>query len=160
MTAAIANRGFYYTPHIIKKIQDSSIPEKFKEIHKTTIDKKYFEPVINGLFDVFEKKHGTAHSSKVNGIEICGKTGTSQNTHGQDHSIFIAFAPKDNPKIAIAVFVENGYWGSRWAGPIATLMIEKYLKGETNRPYLENRMLTGSLQDEYDKQLIEEENEK
>jgi penicillin-binding protein 2 len=160
MTAAIANRGFYYTPHIIKKIQGTNIPEKFKEIHKTTIDKKYFEPVINGLFDVFEKKHGTAHSSKVNGIEICGKTGTSQNPHGQDHSIFIAFAPKDNPKIAIAVFVENGYWGSRWAGPIATLMIEKYLKGKTSRPYLENRMLTGSLQEEYDKQLIEEENEK
>jgi len=160
MTAAIANRGFYYTPHIIEKIQGTTIPKKFKKIHKTTIDKKYFEPVINGLFDVFEKKHGTAHSSKVNGIEICGKTGTSENTHGQDHSIFIAFAPKDNPKIAIAVFVENGYWGSRWAGPIATLMIEKYLKGKTNRPYLENRMLTGSLQDEYDKQLIEEENEK
>jgi len=160
MTAAVANRGFYYTPHIIKKIQGEIIPEKFKEIHKTAIDKKYFEPVINGLFDVFEKKHGTAHSSKVSGIEICGKTGTSQNPHGQDHSIFIAFAPKDNPKIAIAVFVENGYWGSRWAGPMATLMIEKYLKGKTIRPYLENRMLTGSLQNEYDKQLIEEENEK
>ena len=160
MTAAVANRGFYYTPHIIKKTQGTTIPEKFKEIHKTTIDKKYFDPVINGLFNVFEKKHGTAHSSKVNGIEICGKTGTSQNPHGQDHSIFIAFAPKDNPKIAIAVFVENGYWGSRWAGPIATLMIEKYLKGKTNRPYLEKRMLTGSLQDEYDKQLIEEKNEK
>ncbi|MCF6181657.1 penicillin-binding protein 2 [Lutibacter sp.] len=160
MTAAVANRGFYYTPHIIKKIQGTTIPEKFKKIHKTAIDKKYFEPVINGLFNVFEKKHGTAHSSRVNGIEICGKTGTSQNPHGQDHSIFIAFAPKDNPKIAIAVFVENGYWGSRWAGPIATLMIEKYLKGKTSRPYLENRMLTGSLQDEYDKQLIEEENEK
>ena len=159
MTAAIANRGFYYTPHIIKKIQGSIIPKKFKEIHKTAIDKKYFDPVINGLFHVFENKHGTAHSSKVKGIEICGKTGTSENPHGQDHSIFIAFAPKDNPKIAIAVFVENGYWGSRWAGPIATLMIEKYLKGKTNRPYLEKRMLTGSLEDEYHKQLIEEENE-
>jgi penicillin-binding protein 2 len=159
MTAAIANRGFYYTPHIIKKIQGSTIPKKFKEIHKTTIDEKYFEPVITGLFNVFEKKHGTAHSSRVKDIEICGKTGTSENPHGQDHSIFIAFAPKDNPKIAIAVFVENGYWGSRWAGPIATLMIEKYLKGKTNRPFLEKRMLKGSLQEEYDKQLMEEKNE-
>ena len=67
---------------------------------------------------------------------------------------FIAFAPKDNPKIAIAVFVENGYWGSRWAGPIATLMIEKYLNGDTSRKYLEERMFNGSLQEEYDKQLI------
>ncbi|MGV6845679.1 MAG: penicillin-binding protein 2 [Lutibacter sp.] len=159
MTAAIANRGFYYTPHIIKSIEDGKISEKFKEIHQTTINKKYFDPVIQGLFDVFEKKHGTAHSSKVKGIEICGKTGTAENPHGQDHSIFIAFAPKDQPKIAIAVFVENGYWGSRWAGPIATLMIEKYLTHKTNRKYLEDRMLNGSLQDEYKKQYLEELNE-
>ena len=106
------------------------------------------------MFDVFEK--GTASTSRVKGIEICGKTGTAENPHGQDHSVFVAFAPKDNPKIAIAVFVENGYWGARWAGPIATLMIEKYLNGKTIRPELEKRMLEGSLQDEYDKQLLME----
>lgn len=155
MTATVANRGFYFTPHIVKNIEGQELDPKFTTPKQTTIDKKHFKPVIKGLFDVFENPKGTAASSRVNGIEICGKTGTAQNPHGQDHSIFIAFAPKDDPKIAIAVFVENGYWGSRWAGPIATLMIEKYLNGETIRPRIEERMLNGSLEEEYAKQLIE-----
>jgi penicillin-binding protein 2 len=155
MTAIIANKGNYYTPHIVKKIKNKKLDTKFTTLKHTTIDKEYFEPIIEGLFDVFEHPKGTATWSRVKGIEICGKTGTAENPHGQDHSIFIAFAPKDNPKIAIAVFVENGYWGSRWAGPIATLMIEKYLNGKTKRPWEEQRMFNGSLQSEYDKQLIE-----
>jgi len=153
MTAAVANKGTYYTPHIVKNIKDQNLDLTFTTLKHTSIDEKHFEPIIEGLFNVFENPHGTAHWSKVKGIEICGKTGTSQNSHGQDHSIFIAFAPKDDPKIAIAVFVENGYWGSRWAGPIASLMIEKYLTGQTIRPWKEKEMLNGSLQDEYDKQL-------
>jgi penicillin-binding protein 2 len=156
MTATVANRGFYFTPHIVKKIKGEVLSEKYTTPNYATIDKKYFEPVIEGLFNVFENPRGTASWSKVKGIEICGKTGTAENPHGQDHSIFIAFAPKDDPKIAIAVFVENGYWGSRWAGPIASLMIEKYLRGETIRPWKEQEMFNGSLQDEYDKQLQEE----
>ena len=155
MTAAVANRGFYFIPHIVKNIKGKELDSKFTTQINTTINKEHFEPVIEGLFNVFENPNGTARGSKVTGIEICGKTGTSENPHGQDHSIFIAFAPKDNPKIAIAVFVENGYWGSRWAGPIASLMIEKYLNGETIRPYLEQRMFEGSLQEEYDKQLLQ-----
>lgn len=155
MTTIVANKGTYYTPHIVKKIKAQKLDTKFTTLKYTTINKEHFEPVIEGLFNVFENPHGTAHWSKVKGIEICGKTGTSENPHGQDHSIFIAFAPKENPKIAIAVFVENGYWGSRWAGPIATLMIEKYLNGETIKPWEEQRMFNGSLQGEYDKQLIE-----
>ena len=155
MTAAVANRGFYFTPHIVKQIKDKKLDEKYTTPKYTSIDEKYFEPVIEGLFNVFENPRGTASWSKVKGIEICGKTGTAENPHGQDHSIFIAFAPKDNPKIAIAVFVENGYWGSRWAGPIASLMIEKYLKGETIRPWKEQEMFNGSLQEEYNKQLKE-----
>jgi penicillin-binding protein 2 len=111
------------------------------------------------MFNVFEL--GTARGSKIADIEICGKTGTAENfkrINGErvqftDHSIFIAFAPKDDPKIAIAVFVENGYWGSRWAAPIASLMIEKYIKGEISRDWLEERMLQGSLEEEYNKQL-------
>ncbi|MDY7395318.1 penicillin-binding protein 2 [Aureibaculum sp. 2210JD6-5] len=155
MTATIANKGFYFTPHIIKKIDNKPIQiDKFIQPKKTTIDAEHFVPVIEGMYNTVEK--GTARWSKVKGIEICGKTGTAENPHGQDHSIFIAFAPKDNPKIAIAVFVENGYWGSRWAGPIATLMIEKYLKGEISRPWDEKRMFEGSLRDEYDKQLLAE----
>jgi penicillin-binding protein 2 len=155
MTAAIANEGFYYIPHIAKKIKGKPLDKKFTTPVYTTIDKKNFKPVIEGLFDVFNNPRGTARGSMVEGIEICGKTGTSENPHGQDHSIFIAFAPKDNPKIAIAVFVENGYWGARWAGPIATLMIEKYLIGETVRPLVEKRMFEGSIQEEYDKQYQE-----
>lgn len=161
MISAVANRGYYYTPHVVKEIKGETLDNKFTTPHQTTINKEYFEPVIDGLFEVFENKKGTAHSSRVKGIEICGKTGTAENfavINGErkqltDHSIFVAFAPKDNPKIAITVFIENGYWGSRWAGPIATLMIEKYLKGDTNRKFVEQRMLNGSLQNEYDRQL-------
>ncbi|MGV8944965.1 MAG: penicillin-binding protein 2 [Lutibacter sp.] len=155
MTAAIANEGFYFIPHIAKKINGEELDKKFTTPIYTTIEKKYFKPVIEGLFDVFNNPRGTARGSMVEGIQICGKTGTSENPHGQDHSIFIAFAPKDNPKIAIAVFVENGYWGARWAGPIATLMIEKYLNGKTSRPEVEERMFKGSIQEEYDKQYKE-----
>ena len=154
MTAAVANRGFYFTPHIAKHIDGVPLNEKFTIPNYTSIDKKHFEPVIEGLFNVVDNPRGTAHWSKVIGIDICGKTGTAENPHGQDHSIFIAFAPKDNPKIAIAVFVENGYWGSRWAGPIATLMIEKYLNGEISRPLVEERMFNGSIQEEYDRQIL------
>jgi penicillin-binding protein 2 len=159
MIATVANRGYYYTPHIIKKIEGQKIDKKFTTKHVTTVNKKYFEPVINGLFDVYNL--GTAHGLNVEGIDICGKTGTAENytkINGkrvklQDHSIFVAFAPKDNPKIAIAVFVENGYWGARWAGPITSLMIEKYVKKKITRKDLEKRMLEGSLQGEYNKYL-------
>ena len=121
-TAAIANRGWYYKPHIIKSIGETdSLPTVYAEKHYTTIDPKHFDPVIEGLFDVYN--YGTASHLKIPGVEICGKTGTAENytrIDGKriqltDHSVFIAFAPKDNPKIAIAVFVENGFWGSRWA---------------------------------------------
>ena len=159
MIATVANRGFYYTPHIIKKIEGQKIDKKYTTKHVTTVNKKYFEPVISGLFDVYNL--GTAHGLNVEGIDICGKTGTAENytkINGkrvklQDHSIFVAFAPKDNPKIAIAVFVENGYWGARWAGPITSLMIEKYIKKKITRKDLEKRMLEGSLQGEYNKYL-------
>lgn len=156
-TAAIANRGHYYTPHIIKEIAGQPIDENYTTMKHTTVDPKYFEPVVEGLFDVYN--YGTAQYLKVPGIEICGKTGTSENfaiiegkrTQLTDHSIFIAFAPKDNPKIAIAVFVENGYYGSRWAGRIASLMIEQYIKGEVTLKQMEKLVLEKSLEDEYAK---------
>lgn len=157
LMATVANRGYYYTPHIVKKIKGEILDKKFRTKHVTTIDRKYFEPVISGMFDVYNK--GTAFGLGVAGIDICGKTGTAENylkVNGkrvklQDHSIFVAFAPKDNPKIAIAVFVENGYWGKRWAGPITTLMIEKYLRRKITRVDFEKRMLEGSLKDQYSK---------
>jgi penicillin-binding protein 2 len=157
MMAAVANHGFYFTPHIIKKIEGEVIDKKFRTKHITTVDRKYFQPMIDGLFDVYNL--GTAHALQVEGIEICGKTGTAENfakINGkrvklQDHSIFVAFAPRNNPKIAIAVLVENGYWGARWAGPITSLMIEKYLRKKITRTDLEKRMLEGSLKGEYAK---------
>ncbi|MDT0559216.1 penicillin-binding protein 2 [Ichthyenterobacterium sp. W332] len=157
MTAAIANRGYYYTPHIIKSIEGDTIPSKYTKRNYTTIDKQHFEPVVQGMYDVYNK--GTAKHLKVSGIEICGKTGTAENfvridsvkTQLTDHSIFVAFAPKDNPKIAIAVFVENGYWGGRFAGRIASLMIEKYIKGDVTRTDFERWILDHTLEHEYEK---------
>ena len=138
-----------------KTINDSLYPK-----NQTLIDAKHFETVIEGMHQVVER--GTARIAKIRGIEVCGKTGTVENfirlnnekTQLTDHSIFIAFAPKDNPKIAIAVFIENGYWGARWAAPIASLMIEKYLTGEVKRNWLENKMLKGSLMAEYEKPFL------
>jgi len=155
MTAAIANRGHYYTPHIIKNIEGQTIDANYTTPKHTTIDKRHFDPVVEGLFDVYNE--GTAWFLQVPGIEICGKTGTAENftkidgvrTQLTDHSIFIAFAPKDNPKIAIAVLVENGYYGARWAGRIASLMIEKYIKGEVTLKQMEKLVLEKSLEDEY-----------
>ncbi len=157
MAAIIGNRGYYYTPHIIKKIQGGEIDSTFTTRINTTIDKKHFEPIVQGMFDVYN--HGTAAMVQIPGIEICGKTGTAENfikidgvkTQLTDHSIFVAFAPKDNPTIAIAVFVENGYWGSRFAGRIASLMIEKYVKGEITRTDMETWILTHGLESEYAK---------
>lgn len=157
-TTAIANRGWYYKPHIIKKINSvDTIPSKYTERYHTSINKEHFEPVIQGMFDVYNV--GTGKRIQIPGIEICGKTGTAENftkidgkrVQLTDHSIFVAFAPKDNPKIAIAVIIENGYWGSRWAGRIAGLMIEKYLKGEITRKDMEEYVLNGSLIEEYEK---------
>ncbi|MFZ4678760.1 MAG: penicillin-binding protein 2 [Flavobacterium sp.] len=157
MMAAVANRGYYYTPHIIKKIKGHVIDKKFTTKHVTTINKKYFESMISGLFDVYNL--GTAHGLNVEGIDICGKTGTAENftkvdgkrVQLKDHSIFVAFAPKDNPKIAIAILVENGGFGATIAGPIASLMIEKYIKHKITRKDLETRILAKDLQPEYNR---------
>ena len=158
-TAAIANRGFYIKPHF-KKSFDNIINDSLYPVKRTLIDSKHFETVIEGMHQVVEK--GTARIAKINGLEICGKTGTVENfirlnnekTQLTDHSIFIAFAPKENPKIALAVFIENGYWGARWAAPIASLMIEKYLRKEVKRKWLEKRITEGSLIAEYEKPLL------
>lgn len=161
-TAAIANRGYFYRPHIIKKIGGKPITNKqYTTKNLTTIDKKHYPIVIEAMHDVF--KSGTGRFNQVEGIEICGKTGTSENTikmvngkkvQAPDHSILVAFAPKENPKIALAVFVENGGYGSTIATPITSLLIEKYLKGKVKRKHVEERMLNLNLQDVYDK-LIE-----
>ena len=160
-TAAIANRGYYYKPHIIKNINgNDSIPSIYTKKNNTTISREHFEPVVQGLNDVYNL--GTAKSLKIPGIDICGKTGTAENyvkidgkrVQLTDHSTFVAFAPKENPKIAIAVFIENGYWGSRYGGRIASLLIDKYLNGEVIRKDLEQWILSHSLEEEYAKPLL------
>ncbi|MDX5428834.1 MAG: penicillin-binding protein 2 [Bacteroidota bacterium] len=154
VAAIIANRGWYYTPHIVKEVNGSPIQDdRFSVRRKTTVEEKHFAPIVEGMYQVFET--GTARGARIESIPMCGKTGTAENPHGQDHSIFIAFAPKDDPKIAIAIIVENGYWGSRWAAPIASLMMEKYLTDTISRDYLEKRMFEGDLNEEYRKQMIE-----
>ncbi|MEP3090101.1 MAG: penicillin-binding transpeptidase domain-containing protein, partial [Nonlabens ulvanivorans] len=159
MTAAIANRGYFYRPHIIKAIDGEPIDNPDYTVKNyTTVEARHFEPVVEGMTAVY--KTGTAKYAQIPGIEICGKTGTVENfvkidgkrTQLTDHSVFIAFAPKDNPQIAIAVFVENGYWGSRYAAKIASLLIEKHIKGEITRKDLEKYLLTHSLEYEYEKQ--------
>lgn len=153
MTAAVANHGHYYTPHIVRAIDGVPLSDpNYTQPKYTTVDSSHFQVVIDGMFDVFET--GTARASRLESIEMCGKTGTAENPHGQDHSIFIAFAPRENPQIAIAVVVENGYWGSRWAAPIASLMIEDYINGEISRDYLYDRMVEGDLSEEYREQYI------
>ena len=122
---------------------------------ETLIDEKYYDPIIRGMVDVIEK--GTAQNSKIKGISFAGKTGTAENfikINGNrkqltDHSIFIGFAPADDPKIAICVFIENGYWGTRWAAPISSLVAEKYLKGKVERKWLEKYIINGDLTEEY-----------
>jgi len=162
-TAAIANRGYFYTPHFVKKIDSSFIDNpNFTQPKKTTINKEHFTPVVEAMHEVF--KTGTGKWSQVKGIEICGKTGTAENfivVNGikkqlDDHSILVAFAPKDNPKIALAVFVENGGYGSTIAAPITSLLIEKYINGKISKrnQYRELNMLNKSLQDIYDVQLL------
>mgnify|MGYP005750757623 FL=1 len=157
MIAAVANKGFYYTPHIIKKIEGDSIPMRFKEKKTIDIEKKYFDIIEVGLSKVYES--GTGKLLNIPGIEICGKSGTAENftkingkkTQLTDHSIFVAYAPKNNPQIAIAVLVENGYYGSTWAGRISSLMIEKYLKGNISNQRIEKLVISKSLDDEYQK---------
>ena len=150
LCATIANRGFYYTPHIIKDSENVTIDEKYKERNYTMVDTTHFHKVIGGMYRAVNSGYGsggTASVAAVKGLDICGKTGTAQNPHGDDHSVFICFAPRDNPKIAVAAYVENGGFGATWAAPIASLLTEKYLNGEigSDRKALEERMLNGNL---------------
>lgn len=152
MCATIANRGFYYIPHIIKDSEGISIDPKYKEKHYTVVDTLHFPKIIGGMYRAVNSGYGsggTASVAAVKGLDICGKTGTAQNPHGHDHSVFICFAPMDNPRIAVAAYVENGGFGATWAAPIASLLTEMYLNREIGpgRKALEARILEGNLLD-------------
>ncbi|MFN7313464.1 MAG: penicillin-binding protein 2 [Bacteroidota bacterium] len=144
-TSIVANRGYYVTPHVVKRIDGKPNPNaEYNKRHWASVDTPFYNIIIEGMQDVVER--GTGYVAKIPGIEICGKTGTAQNPHGKDHSVFFAFAPKNKPKIAIAVFVENAGFGATWAAPIASLLIEQYLTGKHDtRKYLLERMLKGNL---------------
>ncbi len=146
--AIIANRGWYITPHFVKGYSMNNGPVQMRSFQKhfTDIDPAHFEPVVEGM--ALAVSAGTARNAAIPDIVVCGKTGTAENPHGKDHSILFCFAPKDNPRIALAVYIENAGFGGTYAAPIAGLMIEKYLAGEIRtepRKLLEKRMLETSL---------------
>jgi hypothetical protein len=144
LCATIANRGYFYTPHIVKEISDSTIDAKFRQRHQPKIKKEYYNLVAEGMR--MAVLGGTCHAANLPGLDVCGKTGTAQNPHGKDHSAFMGFAPYKNPKIAVCVYVENAGYGAAYGVPIGSLIIEKYLKGEIapGRKALEERMLNAN----------------
>lgn len=145
IVAIIANKGWYYTPHFVKSIGYRGPLPQFRKKHWTMIDRRHFDPVIEGMRLVVNEDGGTGKQARMDNIIVCGKTGTVQNPHGEDHSVFFAFAPMKNPKIAIAVFVENAGWGGSWAAPISQLMIEKYLKRKVSDKDKEKRMIEAQI---------------
>ena len=150
LAACIANRGYWFPPHLAKRFKTGGpIPGLYRDSVRVHIDQRYFDMVVEGMNQCV--KRGTAHACAIPDIEVCGKTGTSQNPHGDDHSVFFAFAPKDHPRIAIAVYVENAGWGASYAAPIASLMIEKYLNDSivADRLPMEERMVKANLIDKY-----------
>lgn len=146
VAAIIANRGYYYTPHLLKNLGSlSETPKLFQQKHEVMVDSSNFTPVVEGMQLVYEGEHGSSRWYKIEDIEMCGKTGTAENPHGDDHSVFIAFAPKDNPRIAIAVVVETSGFGATWAAPIASLMIEKYLNNDVKPRWYLDKILNANL---------------
>lgn len=147
LAAIMANRGFYYIPHIVKDSDGVKIDSRFHERQYTKVDTSYFNVAVEGMYMAVNGGGSagmTARAAAIPGLDVCGKTGTAQNPHGKDNSVFICFAPKDNPKIAVAAYVENAGFGATWALPVASLMLEMYLNGEISpqRKYLEDRLLT------------------
>ena len=147
LAAIMANRGFYYIPHIVKDSDGVRIDGRFHEKQYTKVDTSYFQVAVEGMYMAVNGGGSagmTARAAAIPGLDVCGKTGTAQNPHGKDNSVFLCFAPKDNPKIAVAAYVENAGFGATWALPVASLMLEMYLKGEISpqRKYLEDRLLT------------------
>ena len=136
LAAIVANRGYYYIPHIVKKVEGrDSLDRRFYERHYTKVDPRHFEPIVEGMWRGVNVG-GTSMLARLEGLDVCGKTGTAENPRGRDHSTFLSFAPKDNPKIAISVYVENGGFGASAALPIASLLEEYYLTDTVTRPWL------------------------
>ena len=144
LCATVANRGWFITPHVVKEIQDTVIDEQYRTQRHPTISAEHFNDIAEGMR--MAVTGGTCRLANLPDIEVCGKTGTAQNPHGKDHSAFIGFAPYQNPRIAVCVYVENAGFGATYGVPIGSLVIEKYLKGyiSPERKYLEERMLNSN----------------
>lgn len=146
LAAIFANKGYYYEPHVVRAIgkPDQPVPVPLKK-HVTGVDPKWYEPIQEGMRRVVNEPGGTARGARMENITICGKTGTAENPHGQDHAVFVCFAPMEDPKVAMAVYVENSGFGGTWAAPIASLLIEQYLTDTITRPDVVERMLEADL---------------
>jgi len=146
LAATIANRGYYITPHIVREVKDTLIDQTiYTQKHYVSVSSEHFDPIVEGMYLAVNGGAGsTGWRARVSGLEICGKTGTAQNS-GKDHSVFICFAPREDPKIALLVYLENAGFGGTWAAPIASLMVEKYVKDTCTRPYLFNEMIHANL---------------
>ena len=135
MSATIANRGYYITPHVVKSIEGVGVLKKNLERHDTDIDKRYYNDIVEGMR--MAVLGGTCTGANIPGLDVCGKTGTAQNPHGRDHSIFMGFAPMNDPKIAVCVYVENAGFGATFGVPIGAMMSQRYRHG--NSPGLQAR---------------------
>lgn len=146
VASIIANKGYYYPPHILKEVMGGNEYSPLFDIRQEVpVDREHFDIVVEGMRLVYDGDQGSARWYPVDSVEVCGKTGTAQNPHGENHSIFMAFAPAGDPKIAIAVVVENAGYGSTWAAPIATMMIEKYIKGQVKPRWYHDKILNTNL---------------
>jgi penicillin-binding protein 2 len=146
VAATIANRGFYYPPHLLRCVEGEASPSaEYSQKVTPKIDRRYFDILVEGMRLVYEGDHGSARWYKMDSISSCGKTGTAQNPHGENHSVFMCFAPVENPQIAVAVVVENAGYGATWAAPIATLIMEKYIRGRVKQTATEERMIKADL---------------
>jgi penicillin-binding protein 2 len=150
LAAIMANRGHFYTPHLIKEIPEDNAAQPKTTQNHTLVNPHHFEPVVEGMYLAVNSPPGsgaTARLAAIPGIDLCGKTGTAQNPHGEDHSVFVCFAPKDDPKIAVAVYIEQGGFGASQAAPVASLLVEKYLTGDIqpSRKWLYERTLEQDL---------------
>jgi penicillin-binding protein 2 len=140
LAATIANRGHYYVPHVVREIQDTPLDSVYTHKRDTKINRAHYESIVEGMARAVTG--GTCRGANIPEVEVCGKTGTAENPHGKDHSIFMGFAPRDNPKVAIFVIIENAGFGAKFGVPMGRLMLQKYLKGEVpaSDKYLEESM--------------------
>lgn len=146
LAAIFANKGWYYDPHLVRAIgEPDSVQERYREKHVVEVAPRWFDHIQEGMRRVVHEPGGTARQARIPGITVCGKTGTAENPHGQDHAVFICFAPMEDPRIAMAVYVENSGFGGTWAAPIASLLMEQYLTDTITRPDVMKRMLEADL---------------